>query len=291
MTDAELRDEAVKHLTHTNVSYPVYKQHLDHGDYTPKDGSQTEWGKAFASLAQIGGVTPPPGSPSAPLPPRAPITSIVNAPSIALNLYALPGRTYSDYVVDGTGDSAVLLNDTTHGNTIQRFKMTRVAAGNSVTWAKHGVYCKSNGNTLTDFDATASQFASDGISCRMGGNRFQRMAMHGFIFPFAYFEHDDQPGVVTVEDFTGDGRSDTAIWGDDSNGCTKPYIKQAFVFRRCWFTVPGAHFFLKFGPSVFSGAGGSFDGAYVHLENCRLNGQPVTAGQISGVPSSKLTIA
>lgn len=54
MTDQQLRDQAVTHLEATTISYPEYARRVKAGRYTPKDGSATEWGKAFTSLAKIG---------------------------------------------------------------------------------------------------------------------------------------------------------------------------------------------------------------------------------------------
>ena len=60
MTDNELRDAAVAALKRTTISYPEWQKRVAAGRYNPKDGSTTEWGKAFNSLAQIGSETPPP---------------------------------------------------------------------------------------------------------------------------------------------------------------------------------------------------------------------------------------
>ena len=68
MTDAQLRDQAVALLKATSVTYPVWAKLLAAGAYNPKDGSATNWGKAFAALAQIGIVVPPPPPPSGPIP-------------------------------------------------------------------------------------------------------------------------------------------------------------------------------------------------------------------------------
>lgn len=59
MTDKELRDLAVTSLEKTTVSYPEWKKRLAAGRYNPKDGSTTEWGKAFNYLKQIGEVVDP----------------------------------------------------------------------------------------------------------------------------------------------------------------------------------------------------------------------------------------
>ena len=60
MTDAELRDLANKHFRQTTISYPEWQKRVAAGRYTPKDGSGTEWGKAFAALSQINSVPVPP---------------------------------------------------------------------------------------------------------------------------------------------------------------------------------------------------------------------------------------
>lgn len=60
MTDRELALAAEQALRRTTVSYPEWVKRVNAGRYTPKDGSSTEWGKAFAALAQIGVVTPSP---------------------------------------------------------------------------------------------------------------------------------------------------------------------------------------------------------------------------------------
>lgn len=76
MTDEDLAKAAAIHLTRTTVSYPEWKKRVDTGRYTPRDGSATEWGKAFAALAQIQVSDPPPppasGQFGALLPPRLP---------------------------------------------------------------------------------------------------------------------------------------------------------------------------------------------------------------------------
>jgi hypothetical protein len=71
MTDAQLRDAAVVALKATTISYPEWVKRVNAGRYTPKDGSGTQWGKAFAALEQIGLAVPPtPPSSRTPEPPR-----------------------------------------------------------------------------------------------------------------------------------------------------------------------------------------------------------------------------
>lgn len=62
MSDAILRDQAVAHIKATTISYAEWAKRVKTGKYSPKDGSGTEWGKALASLSQIGTLPPPPTS-------------------------------------------------------------------------------------------------------------------------------------------------------------------------------------------------------------------------------------
>ncbi len=76
MTDKELADQVKASLEATTISYPAWLLKLQQGKYTPPDGSTTNWGKAFAALAQIGVVVmpplpPPSGTVAAPLPPSS----------------------------------------------------------------------------------------------------------------------------------------------------------------------------------------------------------------------------
>jgi hypothetical protein len=58
MTDQERAAAAEAALKRTTVSYPEWVKRKNAGRYNPKDGSTTEWGKAFTHLAQIGTVAP-----------------------------------------------------------------------------------------------------------------------------------------------------------------------------------------------------------------------------------------
>lgn len=53
MTNRELVDSAVAHLKATKVDYPTWQRNVQRGAYVPKDGSGTEWGKAFSALALV----------------------------------------------------------------------------------------------------------------------------------------------------------------------------------------------------------------------------------------------
>jgi hypothetical protein len=69
MTDRELAQQVEAALKATTVSYPTWKRNVAAGKYNPKDGSGTQWGKAFAGLEQIG---IEPLAPVEPIPPPIP---------------------------------------------------------------------------------------------------------------------------------------------------------------------------------------------------------------------------
>lgn len=60
MTDAELRDAAVKHLQATTISYPEWMHRKATGKYTPASLAATQWQQAFDALALIDPPAPPP---------------------------------------------------------------------------------------------------------------------------------------------------------------------------------------------------------------------------------------
>jgi hypothetical protein len=57
VTDAELRDAAVKHLRATTIAFPEWKRRCANPHYP---AASTEWGQAFAALALIDPPAPPP---------------------------------------------------------------------------------------------------------------------------------------------------------------------------------------------------------------------------------------
>jgi hypothetical protein len=235
-------------------------------------------------LAKLEGGTPPAGWVCAP--PQAPITTILNAPTLGLNVNNMVGQTYQDYVIDGTGDSAVLLQNATSRCKLQRLRLLRVANRSAVPQAKHAIYCKARENEFYDIYAEQGGNAASSLSVRMGNNLFQRTVLKGFNY-VSYYEHDGLPGTVSFIDGDWEFTADTAVWGDDSNEPPTPYIKQAFLFQNIAAKGPGS-LFLKFGPSA--AGGGSYRGAGVTIKGCTLNGKPVTAAMVSGVPSDKLVI-
>lgn len=64
MSDRDIAAEVDAHLRATIIDFPTWSNRVKNGfKGKPYDGSKTEWGKAFAGLAQIGAVAqpPPPG--------------------------------------------------------------------------------------------------------------------------------------------------------------------------------------------------------------------------------------
>jgi hypothetical protein len=214
---------------------------------------------------------------------------VTNLSGLGLNVNNQQGGSYHDYAIDGTGDSAILLQGSTTGASFERMRLTRVAASSAVSWAKHGIYVKARGNTFTDIYAEQGGNAASGFSVRMGNNSFTRTVIKGFPFAVSYYEHDGQSGTVTFKDGDWTFTGDTAVWGDDSNEPPSPYIKQTFLFDNIDAHGPSGAKFLKFGNS-YGGSGPSYHGGGITIRNCTINGKPVTAADIGGIPSSLLRI-
>ena len=222
--------------------------------------------------------------------PQAPITNVTNLSGLGLNVNNQQGGSYHDYVIDGTGDSGILLQGTTTGVSFSRMRLLRVAAVSAVSWAKHGMYVKARGNTFTDIYAEEGGNAASGFSVRMGNNSFERTVIKGFPLAVTYYEHDGAAGTVTFKDGDWTFTGDTAVWGDDSNEPPSPYIKQAFVFENIDAHGPAGAKFLKFGSSAYVSGALAYQGAGVKIVNCTINGRPVTAADLGGVPSNLLSI-
>lgn len=221
------------------------------------------------------------------------VTTITDAESIALNINNQTGGSYHDYVIDGGGDSSVLLQGTTNGVLLQRFHITRPDAipfsGNPSSPASHGVYCKAFGNTFEDFymDNTDGNGAN-GFSVRMGANVFNRFRITGFPAWSNYFEHDGvaRPTPVTYYQGYGEFSQGAAFYGDDSNGPPSPGLKQAFQFTQIDM-VGNSNLILNL--VNYIGAGFTFD-------TCTINGTkiiPSMAGNSTyfrGITSGLITI-
>jgi hypothetical protein len=221
--------------------------------------------------------------------PQAPVKNVSNMSGLGLNVNNQSGGSYHDYVIDGTGDSGILLQGSTTGVSFARIRLLRVAAASAVSWAKHAMYVKARGNTFSDIYAEQGGNAASGFSVRMGDNSFERTVIKGFQFAVSYYEHDGASGTVSFKDGDWSFTGDTAVWGDDSNEPPSPYIKQAFVFENIDAHGPSGAKFLRFGNS-YGGSGLSYHGAGVNIVNCTINGRPVTAADVTGVPSNLLSV-
>lgn len=217
--------------------------------------------------------------------PQDPKTTIINAPSIALNLSSHQGGVYKDYVIDGGGDSSVMLQNGTTGVLLQRFKITRINAnpysGNPSSPASHGVYCKAPSNQFDDFDIDgAGGHGANGFSMRMGGNIVTRSHVINLPGPYYYFEHD---GVTREASIAYQGRwtfNGSAIYGDDSNGPPSPGLKQPFKFTQID-AIGNTDVFLDFR---------NYIGPGIWIDTCTINGKKIVASMIRGIPASKLSI-
>lgn len=282
MTDRQLADLAISHLKQTTITYGQWQNKMAAGAYP--DITLTHWWQAIDALGRI--QADPDGW--ARLQPRPPITRITALQGLGLNVNDELAATYHDYVIDGTGDSGILLQGATSGCRFDRIDLKRIAVTEAVTWAKHGVYCKARGNQFADLLAENGGHAVSGLSVRMGNNTFLRTVLTGFTHSFTYYEQDGKPGHVMVKDADWHHTGDTAIWGDDSNEPPTPYIKQTFAFFNVSAEGPGP-WFLKFGSSTAGGP--SYRGAGVTINHCTLNGRPVDASMVSGVPANLLHIS
>ena len=222
--------------------------------------------------------------------PKAPVISVTNPSSLGLNLDNQAGGSFHDYVIDGGGDSSILLQGATSGVRLSRIHITRTDAKPSVSWAAHGIYAKAANNTFVDiYLNNAGGRGISGISDRMRGNTFVRTVIRGYTHAVTYYEHDGRGGVTTFRDGDWTFSGDTAVWGDDSNEPPSPYIKQTFVFENVDVHGPSGAKFLAFGSS-YGGSGLAYRGGGVTIRNCTINGRPVTAADVTGVPPNLLTI-
>jgi hypothetical protein len=112
-TDRELAEQAERHLKATTVSYPEWLRRVATGRYTPKDGSMTEWGKAFTTLEQIGVIVEPPPEPPPPGPAaqwRGSFDASYQAAPLG-SVITVPAGTYGTQVINYRPSLAKLTED------------------------------------------------------------------------------------------------------------------------------------------------------------------------------------
>src|SRR5436309_6464292 len=158
-----------------------------------------------------------------------------------LGLNVTTKQDIADKVIDGTGDTGVLFQLAADGSTLSRVKMTNVAAGDTVSYGKHGIYAKGRNLTLQDIDISCSSYCASGVSLRHDGAVLNRFKISGAGIPISYYETTGSvPGTVTVENGSAAFPGDTGAWVslDDAS-----MVHEHFVFKNVSFTGNGA--FLK----------------------------------------------
>lgn len=264
MTDLTALDAANKAL---QASPTVAKATKDYG------------AAATAAIhALAGGPAQPPAGSWQVAPPQPPVTSITNPPALGVNLHtASDPKIVSDTLIVGGADSAFEIQPGAPGRTLQRCQATNVAAQKNVAYGCHAVYAKAKNLTVLDFYATASQYASNGLSVRFGGFLGQRCQLDGFPIPLAVFADDETPGTVTWRQIRG-AFTTVGVWLDVDEASKMVYD---IVCDRVDMTGPG---------NVFLNASDHFAGT-VTISGCTLNGRPVTAANVTHVPASALHIS
>lgn len=288
MTDtSNLIQSAVNDLKATTISYPQWERNCASGKYA--DPLATKWGSALDKLTKAINleISENAGGPPAVWvcePPRAPITAIVGSSSPAYNLYQSPG-TVKDTLVNGGGDSTVIIQPNAIGSVVSRVQLYDVANLNSVPYGKHGIYGKARGLLLEDVDVTCSKYAASGVSLRFDGAVLQRslIGREASGRPFigvSYYETSDVAGTVTISQ-AKIYASDVPIWITNESSY-QSLVRQQFVIRDVESFSPGSYFLTSanIGPTC-----------KVTIQNCTYNGKPVTASMVKGVPSAQLVIA
>ena len=272
MTDAELRDAAVKELELTTVGYKNSKW------TTPPAG--THWKAGLDLLAQVGG-----SSSWVVAPPENPVTTINNPVGAGVNVYQ--GRqTVTDTVVNGGQDQAFLTQGGQSGgagSVFQRIQGNAVGGYSTSGNNKHFFYVKAANVTVLDASASAAtspHTGDGGLSVRYAGFLGQRFTLDGFQLPLCIFADDEVPGTVRWTQGKITNPRNTPVYLDCDEAAKMVYdvvVDQV--------DVVGASPSLKFcavNPATFAGS--------VTISKCTFNGAPVTAQMVQGVPADKLTI-
>lgn len=146
--------------------------------------------------------TPPAGWSVAP--PAGTITSRSNVNGVGLLVVGGP-KAFSDYVIDGTTDSAVLLGPECAGSSFSRFHITRAASvGSGPGYGRHAFYVKAANVSVSDLYATLDPSAKDAgsiFSLRYHGFTATRFDVSGLWFA-SFFDDDPAqvPGSATFTD-------------------------------------------------------------------------------------------
>lgn len=276
-TDAQLRDQALAELAQTTVG------RINSKWKTPPAG--THWANAEALLAQIGASPVPPSgwAVAAPGSTGQKITTVTHPVGAGVNLHAASDpMTVADTIVVGGADQSFLVQPGAPGRTFQRIQsVLAVADGKSVPGNnKHGFYVKAAGITVLDYAATAAPQADGGLSVRYAGFLGQRVTLDGFQLPLCVFADDEHPGQVVWRQVRILNPRSTPVYLDCDEAGKMVYD---VVCDHVDVVGAGAGPFCSVNAANFAGT--------VTISGCTLNGRPVTAADVRGVPASKLSVS
>lgn len=217
---------------------------------TPPSTGAVHWRNAWDRLNQLRTTTVDP--------PQGVITVIGDTDGIGRNI--VQPESIHDLKIGATGDSGVIVEKTAPGSIMTRVEIAAACALPGPGWARHGFYIAAPAFTLTNAKVKVIPGVQVGqcFSIRCGGTHISSFQADGAPHVVGYFEQDDQPGDVVVENGTGSFTDDCAVWLDGS------MVGRGFVFANCHFTGNGE--FVK--------KGAAFQGV-VELDGCTLNGKPV----------------
>lgn len=274
LIDAQIRDQAMAELALTTVG------RINSKWKTPPAG--THWANAEALLAQIGAgppVPPPPPAGWSIAPPVNP-TVVMNAHGWVVN-DTTPGAHIHDYVIHGTGDSAIICEPgKSDGALVERIQAYDVAKLNTVTFGKHLLYADGRNITAQDITGTGSAYSASGMSMRYPGFLGQRLQLDGFELFAELFQEVDEAGTFTLAH--GAGATYNADCGIFLSVNRAKAMTLAGTITDIHLTgVPSARWFLR--------ADSSYAAPSMRIAGCSWNGKPITPALVSGVPSG-LTI-
>lgn len=242
--------------------------------------AQCDFDDAVADLLQPTTPPDPPNGGTSPAQPAAPgstgeqVTTITKK-ELPVNIYQ-GKETRTDLKIVSSSDSAVMVQPNGAGSTLVRVHAEPCCDMSwSQSYGRHGAYLKAEDVTLEDFFAKTAggNQVKNGISARMRGLKCRRFRVEGFPLAVAFFNDGTNAGPLLFEDGSGTFTSnDSGCW-IDGGACD-------FTFRRCEFNGP---------TDIFLAANSSFSGKVV-IDACKVNGKPVTAERIVGLPPARLTI-
>lgn len=210
-------------------------------------------------------------------PPQGTITTRSNVNGVGLLVVGGP-KAYSDYVIDGTTDSAVLLGPECAGSSFSRFHITRAASiGDGPGYGRHAFYVKAANVTVTDLYAQLDPSAKDVgsiFSLRYHGFTATRFDVSGLWF--ASFFDDDPNHVAGTATFT-DGK---VKYSSSSAMLVDAQLAWNITVTNVDFTGPNDSLLHLDSGSVMP---------HLTLNHVTENGKPATAA-MTNLPASAVTI-